>query len=149
MIASFKTILTIVILVSLSQFSLADELDNQVRKIADQLRCPTCQAQSVKESEAGLSVNMKMKIRELLQEGKSQGEILAYFEDRYGEWILRSPKPQGFNLLLWGMPGILILIAVLLLYRSMKARAPHLNADSLTPLTDEEKRKIEDDLKEI
>ena len=144
-----KSMLVIVILLSLPQFGLADEFDNQVRKIADQLRCPTCQAQSVKESEAGLSLNMKMKIRELLKEGKSEKEILTFFEDRYGEWILRSPKMQGFNLLLWGAPGILIIVAVLLLLRSLRSKAHRPITDNLSPLTTEEKKKIEDDLKQI
>jgi len=149
MINNLKWVLWLVTALYLTQQVFADEFDDQVRKIADQLRCPTCQAQSVKDSEAGLSVNMKMKIRELLEEGKSEAEILNFFEDRYGEWILRSPRMQGFNLLLWGMPAVLILVAVLLLFRSMKARALRLKPDQLTPLSDDEKQKIENDLKEI
>lgn len=144
-----KVIIPVILAICLFSIGWADDLDNQVRKISDQLRCPTCQAQSVKDSEAGLSVNMKMKIREMLKEGKTESEILDFFEERYGEWILRSPKMRGFNLLLWGLPAILILVAVLLLLRSMKSRSHQLQADQLTPLTDAEKRKIENDLKEI
>jgi cytochrome c-type biogenesis protein CcmH len=146
---TLKIIIPMILAICLSSVGLAEDLDNQVRKISDQLRCPTCQAQSVKDSEAGLSVNMKMKIREMLKEGKTESEILDFFEERYGEWILRSPKMRGFNLLLWGLPAILILIAVLLLWRSMKSRVHQPEVDQLTPLTDAEKQKIEKDLKEI
>ena len=44
---------------------------------------------------------MKLKVRELMKSGLSDEEILAYFVERYGEWILRAPSKQGFNLLLW------------------------------------------------
>ena len=144
-----KIFIPVAFLLCLTQLGVTDELDNQVRKISDQLRCPTCQAQSVKDSDAGLSVNMKLKIREMLKEGKSEREILNFFEERYGEWILRSPKMKGFNLLLWGLPAVLILVAVFLLVRSMKAKAHQPNVDQLTPLTDKEKQRIKNDLKEI
>ena len=76
----------------------ADEaLEQRVRTIAHQLRCPTCQSMSVKESEAGLANNMKMKIKEMLQAGKSEKQIINFFVIRYGEWILRSPKKEGVN----------------------------------------------------
>jgi len=144
-----KFAIPVFLIICLAPMGWADELDNQVRKLSDQLRCPTCQAQSVKDSEAGLSVNMKLKIREMLKEGKTEREILDFFEERYGEWILRSPKMHGFNLLLWLLPAVLILVAVFLLVWSLKSRAHQLPAEQLTPLTDDEKRKIETDLKEI
>jgi len=48
-------------------------------------------------------------IREKLGKGESEEQILKYFEDRYGEWILLSPKPQGFNLLVWVLPVVLLI----------------------------------------
>jgi cytochrome c-type biogenesis protein CcmH len=85
------------------------ELDQRVLEVADQLRCPTCQAISVRDSEATFSRQMKDKVRTMLREGKSEEEIKAFFVASYGEWVLRAPKPQGVGLLLWGLPiaGIL------------------------------------------
>ncbi len=127
----------------------ADELDDRVREIAHNLRCTTCQAMSVKESDAGLSLNMKQKIREMLESGKSEAEILDFFEERYGEWILRSPKKKGFNLLLWGFPGVVILAAVFLWFGAMRKRAYQAQSDPSRKLTDEEKKQIENDLNRI
>jgi cytochrome c-type biogenesis protein CcmH len=128
----------------------ADDLDNRVREIAHMLRCPTCQALSVKESEAGLSVNMKTRIRELLQEGKSEEEILEFFVERYGEWILRSPKKEGFSLLLWTLPGLILLVTVLLLFQYLRKKslttAPAVETRSLT---EKEQKQIEKDLKRL
>ncbi len=129
--------------------AVADELDDQVREISHQLRCPTCQAMSVKESDAGLSLNMKIKIRELLKEGKSRDEILQFFQERYGEWILRSPQKKGFNLLLWLLPGVIILTAVSMLYISIRRRSNLSEADELVPLTKKEADRIQKDLNKL
>ena len=133
----------------ISQFILADELDDKTREISNKLRCPTCQPMSVKDSEAGLSNNMKHKIRELLEEGKSEDEILDFFVERYGEWILRSPKKSGFALLLWVLPGVVLVIAAAILIYAMKRRASSAKMSELKPLTGEEAEKIENALKKI
>ena len=145
-------ILGLLILLILSvglQTSYADEqLENQVRKIAHQLRCPTCQAMSVKESEAGIAVNMKNKIRTMLEEGRSEAEILDFFVERYGEWILRSPQKKGFNLLLWVLPGVLIIFSALMVYLYLRKQsvAPDSN-QKLSPLSEDEQAMIEKELR--
>ena len=80
--------------------------ENLVYKIADNLRCPTCQGLSVNDSEAGFSVQMRNKVREMLMAGQGRTEIEAYFVARYGEWILRTPPAKGFNLLIWILPAL-------------------------------------------
>lgn len=132
------------------EFDQREMLDKQlfgkrVRDIAHNLRCPLCQGLSVKESNSSISIMMKTKIHELLEEGKSEEEILQYFVGRYGEWILRSPTKSGINLLLWLLPGVLILSAVSLLIVSKKGRAKP--SPNLEPLTSNERQKIENDLK--
>ena len=80
--------------------------ENLVHKIADNLRCPTCQGLSVNDSEAGFSVQIRNKVREMLMAGQGRTEIEAYFVARYGEWILRTPPAEGFNLLIWILPAL-------------------------------------------
>ena len=82
----------------------ADE--DLVHEIAENLRCPTCQGISVNDSEAGFSVQIRNKVREMLMAGQGRAEIEAYFVARYGEWILRTPPAQGFNLLIWILPAL-------------------------------------------
>lgn len=132
-----------------SATALNDELDNEVRRIAHKLRCPTCQALSVKESEAGLAANMKMKIREMLQQGSSEDEILQFFQDRYGEWILRSPNKKGFNLVLWLVPGIIMVIAAIILTISLKNRNKSVKVETKTPLSESEKKRIKKELNQL
>jgi len=122
-----------------------EALEHEVRLIAHKLRCPTCQSMSVKDSEAGLSLNMKAMIRDMLVKGKSEEQILAFFVDRYGEWILREPSKSGFNLLLWGLPGVLMAFAFIGVLWRAKARSvtPETHAENLSP---EEQAEIDKDM---
>ena len=122
-----------------------DQLEERFKKLSNELRCPTCQGLAVKDSEAGFSTSIKGKIRELMEKGDSDEEIIAYFTERYGEWILRAPPVSGFNLVLWILPGAAIFTGFLwVLYRSKKwVEKPKKGLKELSP---EEEQKIMDDL---
>jgi cytochrome c-type biogenesis protein CcmH len=49
-------------------------------------------------------------VRELVEQGKSREEILAYFVSRYGEFVLLSPTKRGFNLLVWILPFLALIV---------------------------------------
>ena len=92
-------------------------LDQRVHGVASQLKCLVCQGESVADSPALLSQQMRSIIRQQLQSGKSEQEVIQYFQGRYGDRILLSPPPQGFTLLAWIVPiAILIGGAVLLFF---------------------------------
>ena len=120
------------------------QFEVRFKKLSNELRCPTCQGLSVKDSEAGFSTSIKGKIHELMKQGKSDEEIMAYFVERYGEWILRAPPVSGFNIVLWVLPGTAILTGLLwVLYRSKNwVEKPTKEIIGLTP---EEEQKIMDD----
>lgn len=80
------------------------------RDVAGELRCPTCTGLSVLDSEATFSVQIKDQVRSQMAAGKSKDEILQFFSERYGPWILRKPPTDGINALVWWFPiGVLIL----------------------------------------
>ncbi len=79
-------------------------------EVAGQLRCPTCTGLSVLESDARFSQQIKEIVLEQVESGRSKDDILKYFTQRYGAWILRSPPAQGFNIVAWALPiAILVL----------------------------------------
>lgn len=127
-----------------------EELETRVKTLSNELRCPTCQGLSVQESEAGFSLQMRQKVKELLQSGKSDDDVKAYFVERYGDWILRAPPRQGFNLLLWGLPGVLILLALGLVLRQsrkwVKTQETRLAQPAVAPLTPEEQAILNTDM---
>jgi len=91
-------------------------LDQRVYDVASQLKCLVCQGESVADSPATLSQQMRGIIRKQLQSGKSEQEVIQYFESRYGDRILWSPPWQGFTLLAWLVPIALLLGGTLLLF---------------------------------
>ena len=105
-------------------------LDQRVHDVASQLKCLVCQGESVADSPATLSLQMRGVIRQQLQSGKSEQEVIQYFVSRYGDRILLSPTWQGLTLLAWLVPialmvgGILLLFVVLRSWQSQADRSP-------------------------
>lgn len=127
-----------------------EEFETRFQKLSNELRCPTCQGLSVKDSDAGFSVQMKNKVKELLKAGQSDEEIKDYFVERYGEWILRSPSKKGLNLLLWILPGLGIILGLIVVFRKsqqwVKKNAVE-SKEAAPSISAEEEKLIAEDLK--
>jgi cytochrome c-type biogenesis protein CcmH len=80
------------------------EIEAATKQLATEMRCPVCQGVSIQDSPTELAQEMKSVIRGRLQSGESPAQVKAYFVDRYGEWILLRPEPQGFNLVVYILP---------------------------------------------
>lgn len=89
------------------------EQQARVLAIAGKLRCAVCQNQSVAESHSGLAQDMQKVIAEKLQQGVSEQDILRYFVERYGEYILLKPPGSGMALLVWWAPVLVLVLFAL------------------------------------
>lgn len=87
-----------------------DPLDHQVNDIAKDLRCAVCQNQPVAESNSDLARDMRALIREQLQAGKPREEIMNYFVERYGDYILLNPPQRGAGTVVWLAPVVILLL---------------------------------------
>lgn len=92
-----------------------ESLDQRVHDVASQLKCPVCQGESVADSPSTISQQMRAVIRQKLQQGQSEQQIIQYFISRYGNSILWSPPRQGFTTLAWIIPIAIMLCGALLL----------------------------------
>ncbi len=79
-------------------------LDQKVQDVASQLKCPVCQDESVADSPSLIAQQMREVIRQQLQSGKSEQQVISYFVSRYGQQILWSPPWQGFSMLAYLVP---------------------------------------------
>ena len=95
-------------------------LEQRMHQLNNQLMCPVCDAQTIDGSNAQISKDMRAKVQELLNEGKSNSEIKDYFVLRYGEDILAAPKGIGFNLLAWIMPVFIFLAGISIAFLALK-----------------------------
>jgi cytochrome c-type biogenesis protein CcmH len=102
--------------VPLALGSTTADLEAHVREVALQLRCPVCQGLSVGDSPSELANEMRALIREQLQQGKTPAQVLDYFAQRYGEWILLAPPKRGFNLVIWVLPFVLLPVGAAAVY---------------------------------
>jgi len=81
-----------------------ETLEERVREVARELRCPVCQNLSVADSPSELAQEMRGVIRERLRAGETPDQIKAYFVTKYGDWILLSPRSGGIGWLVWVAP---------------------------------------------
>ena len=95
---------------SKAYFTSDPELQKDFIEAAGDLRCPTCTGLSVLESDARFSVQIKDLVEEQVAAGKSKDEIIGFFTERYGSWILRAPPTAGFDLIAWLLPMALLLL---------------------------------------
>ncbi len=86
-----------------------EDIDTRARRLGSQIRCPVCRGVPISESPSTLAQEMMDLVRQEISKGKSDQEILLFFEERYGEWALLRPKPIGMNLVLWVMPALVLL----------------------------------------
>src|SRR5947209_10718323 len=117
-------------------------LDQRVHDVGSQLKCPICQGESVADSPSLLAQQMRGVIRQQLQSGKSEQEVIQYFQDRYGSQIVWSPTWQGFALLAWLVPIALLLGGAILLFFVLRdwrtvghSKMTHDDADNPEPST--------------
>lgn len=83
-------------------------LEQRAHQLARELMCPVCDGQTIDGSNAQIATDMRVKVRELLDQGNTNAEIRDYFVLRYGEEILAAPERSGFNLLAWIVPIIIV-----------------------------------------
>jgi cytochrome c-type biogenesis protein CcmH len=107
--------LAAVLLALLSPVALGQDavLDPEVFEIGRALRCPTCVAESVAESNAAVAQEMRRIIQEGLDAGRSRAEIIAGFRASYGDWILLEPPARGVFLFVWLVPAVALAAALL------------------------------------
>ena len=115
-------------------------LEHRARQIGQVLRCPVCQGENIDESNAPISRDLRLYVRERLTEGDSDAEVIAAVTQRFGEYVLFEPKPEGANLLLYWAGPVMALLAALgawLFLRRRQTEAappPALSADERAQL---------------
>ena len=126
--------------ITLESFSFEDktsELD--FREFLGKVRCLVCQNQSLADSDAGLAHDLRTEIYEMYQAGKSKDEISTFLVDRYGDFVLYDPPIKPKTWLIWLGPFALLLVAGLLLTRSLRRQA----ALPIQEITDEDRKRLD------
>ncbi len=107
--------------------------ESDYHQLTQSLRCPQCQNNNIADSNATIAVDMRSKVFELLQEGKSKNDVVDYMVARYGNFVTYDPPMTASTLVLWIAPLLLVLLGlVFLLRRKPKAQSAVKSQDVLT-----------------
>ena len=96
------------------------ELQDREMALAAQLRCVVCQNQTVAESRAPMAEDMRLEIRSQLEQGRSNDQVIAFFEQRYGAFVRYNPPWKPSTWLLWIGPFLVALGGLALLRRTLR-----------------------------
>ena len=113
-------------------------LEAKVMRIAEELRCLVCQNETIAASHADLAVDLRKQIRQKLQQGQSEQQILDFMVQRYGDFVLYRPPVKSSTWLLWGGPFVLLVAALLGLSWTIRRR----RAAADTPLRSDEAERV-------
>jgi len=117
--------LLLVLLFALPAFSQEKPtLERRVNDLAHELRCLVCQNQTIADSNAPLAQDLRNQIREQLQDGKSEREVIDFMVARYGDFVLYRPPFKATTVALWAGPFVLLALGVWLLVRRVRKREP-------------------------
>lgn len=103
------------------------QLDDQAQEtkaqdLMETLRCLQCQGQSIADSDAPIAGSMRSLVRERIKAGETPEQIRAWLIERYGDYVSYAPQLTGLTWPLFAVPGVLLLIAFLLLRRRFSAK---------------------------
>lgn len=117
-------------------------LEERARAISRDLRCPVCQGENIDDSNAAISRDLRLYVRERLVAGDSDAQVVDNVVDRFGEFVLFSPRATGANLVLWLAGPFMALIAAFAAWRFLRGR------DRAQPMPDDldeaERRRLDD-----
>tara|TARA_B100000035_G_scaffold282864_1_gene264700 strand:+ start:2176 stop:2544 length:369 start_codon:yes stop_codon:yes gene_type:complete len=114
-----KILLMSSLLIILPTNTYGDNIKNEklYNKVITELRCMVCQNQNIAESEAPLAVDLRKKVKKMIDNGKDEDYIKKYMSDRYSDFILYDPPFRSQNAFLWIGPFIFLLILTFILFR--------------------------------
>ena len=124
----------------------SSQQEDDYHSLTQELRCPQCQNNNIADSNATIAVDMRGKVFELLQEGKSREEVVKYMVDRYGNFVTYDPPMTTSTIILWIAPILLVLIGILFVFKRKSKSPSAVNSDAI--LDDEENARLSALLKE-
>jgi cytochrome c-type biogenesis protein CcmH len=81
----------------------------RAQSLMREIRCVVCENEPVSQSTADIAVDMRRMIRRQVSEGKSDSDVRRYFTDKYGQFVSFRPPTQGWGILLWAFPFLLLI----------------------------------------
>ncbi|HAG26522.1 MAG TPA: cytochrome C biogenesis protein CcdA [Rhodobacter sp.] len=98
-------------------------LEARARSLSQELRCLVCRNENIDESHAELARDLRVLVRERLQDGDTDTEALAFITARYGEYVLLMPRATGANWVLYLAGPLMLIIGAGLAFLFVRRRS--------------------------
>ena len=96
------------------------KLEKRAKQIGQQLRCLVCQNEDIQNSNADIAKDLRILVRKLLLQNKSDKEIIKFVHERYGDFVLFSPPLRPDTMGLWLLPAGFFLLMIFFFFRKQK-----------------------------
>jgi cytochrome c-type biogenesis protein CcmH len=114
-------------------------LEARARALSRELRCLVCQNESIDDSNADLAHDLRVLVRDRIQEGDTDRQAIDYIVARYGEFVLLKPRFDLRNAALWGTPVALLLAGGLVMVFGARRR----HRTNVRPLSNSEQQEVD------
>ena len=95
-------------------------LEQRAKQIGQQLRCLVCQNEDIQNSNADIAKDLRILVRKLLVQNKSDKEIIKFVHERYGDFVLFSPPLRPDTMVLWLLPAGFFILMIFFFFRRQK-----------------------------
>lgn len=112
------------------------------RTLTEELRCPKCQNQNIADSNAPIAMDLRKEIYRLLEEGKSDEQIVDFLVARYGDFVRYKPPVNARTVLLWFGPAALLLIGFGVLLGIVRRKRRTADSPASQTLTQAERERL-------
>tara|TARA_B100000678_G_C18000505_1_gene418709 strand:+ start:177 stop:575 length:399 start_codon:yes stop_codon:yes gene_type:complete len=104
----------------LANTQLADPVaEQQAQSLMEELRCLTCQSQSIADSDAPMAGDMRHQVRSRIAAGESPDEVRQWLVERYGDYVSFRPGIGAATWPLYALPLLFLLVAGAVLFRRL------------------------------
>ncbi|QTL34276.1 MULTISPECIES: cytochrome c-type biogenesis protein [Pseudoalteromonas] len=98
------------------------EREQTFKELVQELRCPKCQNQNIADSDAVVAKDLRDRVLDMVQEGKSKQEVIDFMIDRYGYFVHYQPPVTPATIVLWVMPVVILVLGFgFIVFRQKKA----------------------------
>ena len=88
------------------------ELESRARQVSKSIRCVVCRNQSIDDSNASLAKELRLIVRERIEIGDTNEQVLQYLTLRYGDYVLLEPPVSLQTIFLWGIPMVILILGL-------------------------------------
>ncbi|MFZ7173392.1 heme lyase NrfEFG subunit NrfF [[Pasteurella] aerogenes] len=107
-------------------------------ELAKSLRCPQCQNQNLVESNSPIAYDLRLEVYNMVNDGKSNDEIVRHMTDRFGNFVRYNPPFDWSTAALWLLPVLLFGAAAIGIWQYSRGRSRH----RVAPLSTQQQQQL-------